>query len=81
MKLYSHEHILQVKAEDYEGDMKLAYFKCELQELLVVYALEIPLKQFVKIYQQRYTRVLDLQNLGVDSLETLFQKVCCGFGT
>lgn len=64
----------EVKAEDYEGDMKLAYFKCELQELLVVYALEIPLKQFVKIYQQRYTRVLDLQNLGVDSLETLFQK-------
>lgn len=55
--------------------MKLDHFKRELEELLVVYALEIRLKELEQIYYQRYTRVLDLQHLGVDSLETLFQKV------
>lgn len=58
-----------------QNDMKLDHFKRELEELLVVYALEIRLKELEQIYYQRYTRVLDLQHLGVDSLETLFQKV------
>lgn len=61
-----------------QNDMKLDHFKRELEELLVVYALEIRLKELEQIYYQRYTRVLDLQHLGVDSLETLFQKVCSG---
>lgn len=67
---------LQVcKAEDYEEDLKLAYFKRELQELLVLYTYKIPLKAFVKHYVQRYARPLDLPSFGVDSLEGLFQKV------
>lgn len=56
-------------------DPKLACFKQELQELLVVYALKIELKEFVKLYQQRYGSHVDLKNLGVDSLDALFQKV------
>lgn len=63
------------KAEDYKVDPKLACFKQELQELLVVYALKIELKKFLKLYQQRYARDLDFQYLGVDSLHALFQKV------
>lgn len=63
------------KAEDYEDDLKLAYFKRELQELLVLYAYNIPLKTFVKLYLQRYARPLELQSFGVDTLEALFQKV------
>ncbi|KAG0629155.1 hypothetical protein M758_1G081000 [Ceratodon purpureus] len=63
------------KAEDYEEDLKLAYFKRELQELLVLYTYKIPLKAFVKHYVQRYARPLDLPSFGVDSLEGLFQKV------
>lgn len=53
----------------------MATFKRELQELLVVYAYKIKLKLFVKIYQKRYARDLDLQLLGVNSLESLFYKV------
>lgn len=55
--------------------MKLAYFKRELQELLVLYTYIIPLKSFEKLFVQRYARNLDLQSFGVDSLEALFQKV------
>lgn len=63
------------KAEDYEVDLKFDRFKQELQELLVVHAYKIDLKNFRKIYHQRYARDLDLQFLGVDSLDALFPKV------
>jgi hypothetical protein len=63
------------KADDYKVDPKLTSFKEKLQELLVVYALKIELKMFMKLYQQRYGDAVDLKKLGVDSLDALFQKV------
>lgn len=67
--------------EDFSGDVtttnlaNLSSFKRQLQELLVVYSFRIPLKDFVKFYQQRYARVLDLSSFGVDSLDALLGKV------
>jgi hypothetical protein len=63
------------KAEDYKVDLKLAGFKQQLQELLVSYSLRIDGKKFPMLYQQRYGSSVDLQYLGVDSLDALFQKV------
>lgn len=70
--------------EDFIGDVKLhtlnlSLFKRQLQELLVVYSFQIPLHDFIKAYQQRYARVLDLPSFGVDSLDALFGKVIIGF--
>lgn len=70
-----------IKVEDFSGDVtttnlaNLSSFKRQLQELLVVYSFRIPLKDFVKFYQQRYARVLDLSSFGVDSLDALLGKV------
>lgn len=74
-----------IKVEDFIGDAKLTYltnlsiFKRQLQELLVVYSFQIPLKDFIKAYEQRYARGLDLSLFGVDSLEALFGKVIIVF--
>ena len=53
----------------------LANFKHHLQELLVVYSYQIPLKDFITAYQQRFARTVDLPSFGVVSLEALFDKV------
>ena len=66
-----------IKVEDFTGDANLTYlanlsiFKRQLQELLVIYSLQIPLKDFIRVFQQRYGRGLDLPSFGVDSLEAL----------
>lgn len=70
-----------IKVEDFIEDAKLTYlanlsvFKRQLQELLVVYSFQIPLKDFVKAYQQRYARALDLSSFGVESVDALFGMV------
>jgi len=70
-----------IKVEDFIGDVKSTYlanlslFKQQLQELLVVYSFQIPLKDFFKVYHQRYARALDVSSFGVDSVDALFGKV------
>lgn len=74
---------VDIKVEDFVGDLhrtNLASFKRQLQELLVVYSYQIPLKDFITAYQQRFARTLDLPSFGVVSLEALFDKVIIVFG-
>ena len=76
---FQHEDI---QVEEFVGDVhrtNLTNFKRQLQELLVVYSYQIPYNDFVKAYQQRFARILDLPSFGVVTTEALFEKVLIVF--
>ncbi|XP_073387505.1 uncharacterized protein [Physcomitrium patens] len=72
----------QIKVEDFiTPDVNLTHqtnlqtFRRQLQELLVVYSYQIPYENFIRVYQQRYARTLDLSSFGVESVNSLLAKV------
>lgn len=54
---------------------RLERFRQELQELLVSHACKILLASFLRLYQERYSRDLDVSSFGVVELESLLEKV------